>query len=99
MGEMEARMKFQQMTSAVVFCHSRGICHRDLKTENILLDANMSVKLAGERSRRSLLTVLYVLVCQISDSATSTRREICSRLRAAVSARLLCERPVAAFCL
>ncbi|KAF9616573.1 hypothetical protein IFM89_030340 [Coptis chinensis] len=33
-----ARTYFQQLISAIDFCHSRGIYHRDLKPENILLD-------------------------------------------------------------
>ncbi|OMO75838.1 hypothetical protein CCACVL1_16009 [Corchorus capsularis] len=33
-----ARKYFQQLISAVDFCHSRGVYHRDLKLENLLLD-------------------------------------------------------------
>lgn len=33
-----ARKYFQQLISAVDFCHSRGVSHRDLKPENLLLD-------------------------------------------------------------
>ncbi|KAL6223740.1 hypothetical protein ACLB2K_002598 [Fragaria x ananassa] len=33
-----ARVYFQQLISAVDFCHSRGVYHRDLKPENLLLD-------------------------------------------------------------
>ncbi|CAJ1810787.1 unnamed protein product [Sphenostylis stenocarpa] len=35
-----ARKYFQQLISAVDYCHSREVCHRDLKPENLLLDEN-----------------------------------------------------------
>ncbi|XP_020083191.1 CBL-interacting protein kinase 16-like [Ananas comosus] len=38
--EDQARRYFQQLIAAVDFCHSRGVCHRDLKLENLLLDAS-----------------------------------------------------------
>ncbi|XP_018768995.2 serine/threonine-protein kinase SIK1 [Serinus canaria] len=46
LSESEARKKFWQILSAVEYCHSHHIVHRDLKTENLLLDANMNIKLA-----------------------------------------------------
>lgn len=39
-----ARRYFQQLISAVDFCHSRGVYHRDLKPENLLLDENGDLK-------------------------------------------------------
>lgn len=48
LSENEARKKFWQILSAVEYCHSHHIVHRDLKTENLLLDGNMDIKLAGE---------------------------------------------------
>ncbi|XP_008808322.1 CBL-interacting protein kinase 18-like [Phoenix dactylifera] len=41
-----ARKYFQQLISAVDFCHSRGVYHRDLKPENLLLDDNGSLKVS-----------------------------------------------------
>ncbi|KAJ7965122.1 Non-specific serine/threonine protein kinase [Quillaja saponaria] len=40
------RKYFQQLISAVDFCHSRGVYHRDLKPENLLLDENGNLKVA-----------------------------------------------------
>ncbi|XBI16585.1 putative CBL-interacting protein kinase 13 [Aegilops tauschii subsp. strangulata] len=36
--EGEARRYFQQLVSAVAFCHARGVYHRDIKPENLLVD-------------------------------------------------------------
>ncbi|KAF6157982.1 hypothetical protein GIB67_002876 [Kingdonia uniflora] len=41
-----ARKYFQQLISAVDFCHSRGVNHRDLKPENLLLDENGELKVS-----------------------------------------------------
>lgn len=42
--EDAARVYFQQLISAVDFCHSRGVYHRDLKPENLLLDEDGNLK-------------------------------------------------------
>lgn len=39
-----ARNYFQQLISAIDFCHSRGVYHRDLKPENLLLDEEGNLK-------------------------------------------------------
>ncbi|KAK4361205.1 hypothetical protein RND71_020157 [Anisodus tanguticus] len=44
--EEVARKYFQQLISAVAFCHARGVYHRDLKPENILLDEDGNVKVS-----------------------------------------------------
>ncbi|KAJ0979226.1 hypothetical protein J5N97_014700 [Dioscorea zingiberensis] len=44
--EEVARKYFQQLISAVDFCHSRGVYHRDLKPENLLLDDDGNLKVS-----------------------------------------------------
>ncbi|KAJ4839693.1 CBL-interacting protein kinase 10 [Turnera subulata] len=44
--ESAARKYFQQLISAVDYCHSRGVYHRDLKPENLLLDENGVLKVS-----------------------------------------------------
>lgn len=46
MSEDEGRRFFQQIISAVDYCHRHKIVHRDLKPENLLLDDNLNVKIA-----------------------------------------------------
>uniref|UniRef100_A0A8C7YPB1 MAP/microtubule affinity-regulating kinase 3 n=1 Tax=Oryzias sinensis TaxID=183150 RepID=A0A8C7YPB1_9TELE len=46
MKEKEARAKFRQIVSAVYYCHQKNIVHRDLKAENLLLDADSNIKIA-----------------------------------------------------
>lgn len=48
-GKLEeevARNYFQQLITAVDFCHRRGVYHRDLKPENLLLDENGVLKVS-----------------------------------------------------
>merc|ERR1712110_1138237 len=46
MKEKDARVKFRQIVSAVHYMHQNHIVHRDLKAENLLLDAEMNIKIA-----------------------------------------------------
>ncbi|OUC44827.1 hypothetical protein D917_08808, partial [Trichinella nativa] len=36
---------FQQLISAVDYCHRHKVVHRDLKLENLLLDSKKNIKL------------------------------------------------------
>ncbi|XP_058184428.1 CBL-interacting serine/threonine-protein kinase 14-like [Rhododendron vialii] len=44
LSEDVSRKYFQQLISALGYCHSRGVFHRDLKGENLLLDENLNLK-------------------------------------------------------
>ncbi|PRQ34748.1 putative protein kinase CAMK-CAMKL-CHK1 family [Rosa chinensis] len=45
-SENLSRKYFQQLISAVGYCHSRGVYHRDLKPENLLVDENGNLKVS-----------------------------------------------------
>ncbi|XP_074575110.1 CBL-interacting serine/threonine-protein kinase 12-like [Curcuma longa] len=44
--EDTGRRYFQQLISAVAFCHARGVYHRDLKPENLLVDEKGDLKVS-----------------------------------------------------
>uniref|UniRef100_A0A804R3Q9 non-specific serine/threonine protein kinase n=1 Tax=Zea mays TaxID=4577 RepID=A0A804R3Q9_MAIZE len=44
--ENEARKYFQQLIDAIDYCHSKGVYHRDLKPQNLLLDSRGNLKLS-----------------------------------------------------
>ncbi|KCV68540.1 CAMK/CAMKL/AMPK protein kinase [Fonticula alba] len=46
LSEDDARKRFQQIISAVDYCHRHRVAHRDLKPENVLLDSEGNVKIA-----------------------------------------------------
>ena len=89
-SEEEARRIFRQILSAVNYCHKNNIVHRDLKAENLLLDSNMNIKLAGWfdwlslSSRVSLISMVFLLPLQISGSAIISYPVTCCRHGAAV---------------
>ncbi|KAF9594580.1 hypothetical protein IFM89_033550 [Coptis chinensis] len=45
-GEDLSRRFFQQLISAVGYCHAHGVFHRDLKPENLLVDENGDLKVS-----------------------------------------------------
>ncbi|KAL5200400.1 hypothetical protein ABZP36_021603 [Zizania latifolia] len=44
--EPDARRFFQQLVSALAYCHARGVYHRDIKPENLLVDKHGNLKVA-----------------------------------------------------
>ncbi|GMI64565.1 CBL-interacting protein kinase 1, SNF1-RELATED PROTEIN KINASE 3.16 [Hibiscus trionum] len=46
LSEAEGRKLFQQLIDAVSYCHNKGVFHRDLKLENVLIDAKGNIKIS-----------------------------------------------------
>ncbi|XP_030764794.1 testis-specific serine/threonine-protein kinase 3-like [Sitophilus oryzae] len=44
--ETRARKWFKQLVYAIDYCHDRGVVHRDVKCENLLMDEGWNVKLS-----------------------------------------------------
>ncbi|EEH54051.1 uncharacterized protein MICPUCDRAFT_5956, partial [Micromonas pusilla CCMP1545] len=45
LSERESARMFRQMCAGLMYCHANGVVHRDVKLENVLLDANANVKI------------------------------------------------------
>jgi len=54
--EDQARVYFQQIVSGLRHCHDKGIIHRDMKPENLLLDANGALKISDFGLSNTILT-------------------------------------------
>ncbi len=59
--EEEARSVFKQMTSAIDFCHSIGVVHRDLKCENVMISKDMQIKVGGKFLLRHVCFACLIL--------------------------------------
>lgn len=46
LSEEDGRKLFQQLIDGVSYCHSKGVFHRDLKLENVLIDGNGTIKIS-----------------------------------------------------
>jgi serine/threonine protein kinase len=43
--EADCKYIFSQIMSGINYLHLKGICHRDIKLENIIIDNNLSIKI------------------------------------------------------
>ena len=66
MLEPEARFVMRSIASGIAYCHNKGIVHRDLKCENIMVTGEMKIKIGG-KLRLTIIAManLLVLVCRI----------------------------------
>lgn len=55
--ERDAARLFAQLISGVAYLHAKGIVHRDLKLENLLLDRNRNVRASSSTSGLFLTTI------------------------------------------
>ena len=46
MGQITGRYFLDQMIDFLTYMQNKGVCHRDLKLENILIDKSMNIKVA-----------------------------------------------------
>ena len=46
MSESRAGFWFNQLVEGIAYCHSKGVVHRDIKCENLLLDRLYNIKIA-----------------------------------------------------
>lgn len=70
MKEEEAARVFAQMISAVNYCHGKGVVHRDLKAENVLLDNDMNIKVRLWQS----LFASFALCCRHTYPLTNAKQ-------------------------
>ena len=67
LNEKIARTYYHQLMDGMEACHEAGICHRDIKPQNLLLDADFQLKIADfglakvfEKDEDALMRTFYV---------------------------------------
>ena len=84
----ECRKYTRQLCRALEYCHSKNVCHRDIKPQNILLDSNDNVLLADfgfasimevdelQNNNKSFVNDDVVDEMDLSSTGTNTRRSM-----------------------
>mmetsp|Transcript_57148 Transcript_57148/g.107412 ORF Transcript_57148/g.107412 Transcript_57148/m.107412 type:complete len:543 (+) Transcript_57148:61-1689(+) len=88
--EQEAANFMRQISSAVEYCHSEGVCHRDLKLENIcmdkksadaclkLIDFGLSVDITEKPELTGIVGSLYYMAPEVWQSRYSEKCDMWS---------------------
>lgn len=78
LDEPTACAYFHQVVAGVRHCHRRGVCHRDLKLENLLLDASGAVRISdfGLAAIVALPSSARGRVHEDDDVTTEERRQL-----------------------
>ena len=90
--EKDAANMFQQMMSAVEYCHNNGICHRDLKPENLLylnqgseinnpikvIDFGLSQVISPDRKLKTKVGTAYYVAPEILKGSYTEKCDIWS---------------------
>ena len=82
-SEADAATVVRQVATALVHMHSKGICHRDIKCSNVLLDATRTV------AKVSDFGLAHVISLRESN-ATATPTELHAGAQICGAARFLC---------
>jgi serine/threonine protein kinase len=75
LSEKNAVKMFRQILKAIAYCHSKGVFHRDLKTENIVIGEKHSRSASRSSSRSSSF------VCKIIDFGIAKIGEPCTGVK------------------
>lgn len=80
LAEAECKYWMRQLCSAICYLHNRNIIHRDIKLENLLIDANRCLKLCDFGFTKMLTTTTTTTTTTTESTTTSTVAKVSSKL-------------------